>query len=198
MRGPGGFSGGQALDALVSQVDIYPTVCALAGIERPAFLQGHSLLPAVRGEKAAVRDAVFAEVNFHAAYEPQRMARTARYKYIRRYDGRPTAAMANCDDSLSKSYMLENGWRQRAAEPERLYDLVFDPHEAHNLAADAAHAEALEEMRRHLDRWMADTDDPLLRGEAVMPPETAVVNDPDSLSPGKDEHFPARSFMGLE
>ena len=28
------------------------------------------------------------------------------------------AAMANCDDSLSKSYMLENGWRQRAAEPE--------------------------------------------------------------------------------
>ena len=33
IRGPGGFSGGQVLDALVSQIDIYPTVCALAGIE---------------------------------------------------------------------------------------------------------------------------------------------------------------------
>ena len=28
IRGPGGFSGGQVVDALVSQVDIYPTVCA--------------------------------------------------------------------------------------------------------------------------------------------------------------------------
>ena len=198
MRGPGGFSGGQALDALVSQVDIYPTVCAFAGIERPAFLQGHSMLPAVRGEKAAVRDAVFAEVNFHAAYEPQRMARTQRYKYIRRYDGRATAAMANCDDGLSKRYLVENGWRQRPAEAERLYDLVFDPHEAHNLAADPAHAEPLAQMRRRLDDWMDETDDPLLRGSVVVPPATAVINDPDSLSPGKDEHFPARTFMGLE
>ena len=35
LRGPGGFSGGQVLDALVSQIDIYPTVCALAESQRP-------------------------------------------------------------------------------------------------------------------------------------------------------------------
>ena len=35
LRGPGGFSGGQVVDALVSQVDIYPTVCALAGLSYP-------------------------------------------------------------------------------------------------------------------------------------------------------------------
>ena len=41
LRGPGGFSNGQVVDALVSQVDIYPTVCALAGIAgRPDHVQG--------------------------------------------------------------------------------------------------------------------------------------------------------------
>jgi N-sulfoglucosamine sulfohydrolase len=198
MRGPGGFTGGRALDALVSQVDLYPTLCELAGIDRPIFLQGNSLLPLVQDEASQVRDEVFAELNFHAAYEPQRMARTARWKYIRRYDGRATTSLANCDDGLSKNLLLEAGWRQMPLAAERLYDLVFDPHEANNLAADTAHSEVLQQMRQRLDGWMARTDDPLCSGPTVIPPAAAVVNDPDSLSPGKDPHFPARQFMGLE
>ena len=50
LRGPGGFSGGQVVDALVSQVDIYPTVCALAGITLPDHVQGTSLRPLVNGQ----------------------------------------------------------------------------------------------------------------------------------------------------
>ena len=50
LRGPGGFSGGQVVDALVSQVDIYPTVCALAGISLPDHVQGTSLLPLANGQ----------------------------------------------------------------------------------------------------------------------------------------------------
>ncbi len=48
LRGPGGFSGGRVIDALVSQIDLYPTLCGLLGIERPAWLQGVSLLPLAR------------------------------------------------------------------------------------------------------------------------------------------------------
>ncbi len=33
MRGPGGFSGGKVNDALVSHLDLYPTICDLAGID---------------------------------------------------------------------------------------------------------------------------------------------------------------------
>ena len=33
MRGPGGFTGGKVIDALVTHLDIYPTICELAGIE---------------------------------------------------------------------------------------------------------------------------------------------------------------------
>src|SRR3954468_4973199 len=61
LRGPGGFHGGRVSDALVSQIDVYPTLCELAGIEAPAFVQGRSLLPIVRREADEVNDAIFAE-----------------------------------------------------------------------------------------------------------------------------------------
>ncbi len=41
MRGPGGAHGGRVSNALVSQVDIFPTICDLAGIPAPERLQGH-------------------------------------------------------------------------------------------------------------------------------------------------------------
>jgi arylsulfatase A-like enzyme len=50
MRGPGGFAGGKVVDGMVSHIDIFPTICALLGIESPDWLQGRSILPLVRGE----------------------------------------------------------------------------------------------------------------------------------------------------
>ena len=52
LRGPEPFAGGRVLDALVSHIDIYPTVCEYLGVERPPFLQGVSLMPLLRGETA--------------------------------------------------------------------------------------------------------------------------------------------------
>ena len=48
LRGPDPFNGGRVIDALVSHIDIYPTVCEHLGIERPPFLQGVSLTGAHR------------------------------------------------------------------------------------------------------------------------------------------------------
>src|SRR5690606_32192045 len=83
-RGPGGFTGGRITDAMVSHVDFFPTICEVAGIDLPDGLQGVSLLPLATGERETVRDAIFGEVNFHAASEPRRCVRTERWKYIRR------------------------------------------------------------------------------------------------------------------
>src|SRR5208283_2261362 len=116
----------------------------------PDFLQGVSLLPLVRGEVTFAREAIFAGMTWHAAYEPQRAIRTDRYKYIRRFGERTLPVLANCDDSPSKSLLLRYGWAQRPVAFEQLYDLVFDPNEAANLAGAAEHTDTLDELRARL------------------------------------------------
>jgi len=194
VRGPGGFDGGQVVDGLVSHIDLFPTICELAGIEAPAWLQGNAMLPLVNGEAEDIRDAIFAEVNYHCCYEPQRAVRTKRWKYIRRYDNAEKWALPNCDDSISKTFMMEHGWADQPVESERLYDVVFDPSEAHNLADNSDYADALAEMRERLEQWRVETDDPVSETQIMEPPETAVSNDPTDISPG-DKHYPAREML---
>lgn len=182
MRGPGGFAGGRVCDALVSHLDVYPTICEIAGIEPPEWLQGHSLVPLVREEVDAIRSEVFGEVTYHAAYEPQRAIRTQRWSLIERFDGRQRAVLPNIDDGETKSYLLANGWRDRAVETLQLYDVVFDPMQRHNLAGDGQHDAVVPELRKRLREWMERTGDPLLQGPVPMP-EGGVVNDPDGVSP---------------
>ena len=187
MCGPGGFTGGKVLDGMVSHIDIFPTLCDLLDIAPPPWLQGRSFMPIVRGEAEEVNDVVFAEVTYHASYEPMRCVRTKRYKYIRRFDDRTVPVMPNCDDSPSKDVWLQAGWRDRAVEREQLYDLVFDPNEAHNIAGDPSVGQVLAEMRERLEQWMHGTDDPLLAGPVPAPPG-AQVNDADQLSPQEPIH----------
>lgn len=182
LRGPGGFSGGKVSDALISHLDIYPTLCDLIGIARPGWLEGHSILPLARGNTHAVREAVFAEVTYHAAYEPQRAVRTDRYKYIRRYGEPRGPVLPNCDDSPSKELWLRHGWAEQIQPEEQLYDLIFDPNESRNLAADPHHAATLADLRQRLETWMEVTEDPLRHGPVAAPPG-ARVNDPAGLSP---------------
>lgn len=65
---------------------------------------------------------------------------------------------------------------------EQLYDLLFDPNEVDNLAADPAQAVILAELRMRLETWMEETDDPLRFGH-VDPPSGVELNDPDQRSP---------------
>ena len=124
------FSGGGVVDAMVSHVDIFPTICDLLEIEPPSWLQGRSLLPILRGEVAAIRDELFAEVTYHAAYEPKRAVRTERYKYIRRYDNRESPVLSNIDDGFAKSELVAGGFAKRGPAPEQLYDTLLDPYRA--------------------------------------------------------------------
>lgn len=183
MRGPGGCDGGKVVDAMVSHLDIFPTVCDLTGIEQPGWLRGKSLLPLLDKTADELHDELFFEVNFHAAYEPMRAVRTNRWKYIRRFAGRTIPVLANCDDGESKSIWLEQGWQTRRVDAEMLFDLCFDPNEVQNLASCPDHKAVLEEMRGRLSRWMQATNDPLLSGGSVPVPANARLNDPDDISP---------------
>jgi N-sulfoglucosamine sulfohydrolase len=183
LRGPGGFDGGRSIDALVSHLDLYPTICDLAGLSAPDHLRGTSLLPLVDGTARSIRETVFATTNFHAAYEPQRCLRTARYKYIRRFDDYPHPIICNVDDSPSKDVWLREGWQDRQGPVrEQLYDLFFDPQETNNLAEEPTQASTMEEMRRNLHGWMEEVGDPLFDGP-IQPPSGVRINAPTDLSP---------------
>lgn len=164
---------GVTRDALVSQIDLYPTLCECLGVETPDWVQGHSVLPLLRGETDAVRDAVFSEVTYHAAYEPKRAVRTERYKYIRRFDAEyETYVLANVDDSPLKRYLLERGLGDRHRPREALYDLAFDPNERENLVDDPAYEAVYDDLSNRLETWMVDTGDPLVE-ESVPKPDGA-------------------------
>ena len=182
MRGPGGFERGRVHDALVSHLDLYPTICDVIGLEHPSWLEGTSLLPLVRGDAAQVHDEIFAEVTYHAAYEPQRAVRTTRYKYMRRYDDQhPGRVLANLDDSLTKDVLVEAGWGAIDPPPEALFDLWLDPSEGDNRIDDPTLSEVAEDLRSRLHDWMVRTEDPLLDGP-VPPAEGTVFNTVDQVS----------------
>ncbi len=168
LKYPGNPKKGGAVDSLVSLIDIYPTLADLISIPHPPWLQGHSLLPVLRGEVSEVRDEVFSEITYHAAYQPMRSVRTKRYKFIRNF-GPSTPVAANIDDGLTKDFLLEQGYLNQEIPARMLFDLDLDPTERINLATSPAHKGIRDDLNARLDRWMRETDDPLLHGHVPAP-----------------------------
>jgi len=110
----------------VSNIDICPTLCDLAGVsmeEVMPWTTGTSLVP--MGQGVARTDPVAMEYAAEATQSPMVALRQGRWKYT------------NC-----------------AIDPEQLFDLDADPHELANLAEDPAHAETLENFRiEAAGRW---------------------------------------------
>jgi N-sulfoglucosamine sulfohydrolase len=183
VRGPEPFAAGTVCDALLSQIDVFPTLCDLLGFERPEWLEGKSFLPVLKHKQEETNEAIFGEVTYHAAYEPKRCVRTKRWKYIRHFDGRHQPNLPNCDDGLSKDYWLKFDWRDNETiSDEQLFDLTFDPAERSNLAADPGHEAVLTKMKARLHNWMENTHDPLLKGPVPLIPGGHTVS-PDEISP---------------
>ncbi|WP_193105116.1 sulfatase [Brachybacterium sp. FME24] len=178
MRGPGGFTGGTVNDALVSQLDLFPTICEIAGISPSEGLRGRSLRPLMDGREDHLHDAVHAELTYHVDYQPQRCVRTDRFKYIRSFRQLDHRILEHTDAGASKQYLAARGWGDQGQEQEMLFDLLLDPHEAHNLVSDGEHADTVEGMRARMESWMRLTDDPLLRGPVPAPPGANVQGAP--------------------
>ncbi len=124
LAGPGIRAGTQL--APVSNLDVAPTLCEIAGIstdEIAAWIDGESLKPVIDGR---VRTSpVFMEYAAEGSYAPLVAIREGDWKYVR------------C-----------------ALDPEQLFHLASDPHELANLADDPAHAAPLAGFRARADaQW---------------------------------------------
>jgi len=165
----GGVGGGREIAPLVSNVDVLPTLLAAAGVPAPLDLQGRSFLPLLRGEPYQPRDAIFAEKTYHSYYDPMRAIRTERHKFIRNFDKSFLVEVPG-DVQVGPIYRSEDQLYVAAAHPDiELYDLAADPTEQHNLAGNPALAAIERDLDTRLWRWMAATDDPLLRGPIPSP-----------------------------
>ncbi len=179
-----GQGAGVVTDALVSHLDVYPTVCEWANLEKPSWLEGASLYPLIRKEKEGHHDAVFSEISFHAAADVQRSVRTDRFRYVRRFDSYDKVVLSNIDDGISKRFLRECGEiDERSRIPnEQLFDLYYDPAECHSVADDMQYLPVLAEMRSRLNRWQIDSGDPLCNGPLVVP-EGVFLDRQDAVEP---------------
>jgi arylsulfatase A-like enzyme len=70
-----GMEGGLTTNALVEFVDIYPTLCELAGVDLPEHLQGRSMTPLMKDPEAPFKEAAFSR------YHGGEAVRTDKYLY---------------------------------------------------------------------------------------------------------------------
>ncbi|MEK6248561.1 MAG: sulfatase-like hydrolase/transferase, partial [Planctomycetales bacterium] len=170
IRWPGVVKQGQVTGALVSLVDLLPTLIEIAGGKIPDDIDGRSLVPVIKDGKDQHRTEIFAT---HTGDQninewPMRGVRTGRFKYIRNlqpdgvYDthitlGKPVDGVdywqswqerAKTDPAAA---LLVNRYRHRPSE--ELYDLQNDPHELNNLAGEASYQRVKADLRERMESW---------------------------------------------
>ena len=176
IRWPARAKAGTVSDELVSNVDIVPTMLALAGLPIPKTIQGHDLLNAA----AQPRKYIFAgRDKMDETHDAMRAVRSQAFKYILNlmperpycqfndYKERsyPGLAVLNVLHLQGKLPPKQDAFMQPSKSPEELYDLRTDPHELHNLAQDPACAPVLQELRAELDQWRKAVGDPGINDE---------------------------------
>ena len=173
----------KVINSLISQIDIVPTILEILDIQSEKHIQGVSQLEVIKGNKKKARDYIFAENNYHAAYEPSRAVRDERYKYIKVFHDYPHIMVSNIDASIPKEIMVEAGIAKAEIKKEYLFDLILDPNERNNLVDNARYSNVLETMRNKLTEHMQMTADDLetisipKKGYAVCPPEAENPRD---------------------
>lgn len=195
MARPGRIQPGTRTRAMVSWVDLLPTLIDLAGGSVPDSLDGRSFAAVLNGRSKEHRNRIFAthsgdrKMNVYLS----RCVRTDRFKLI--WNLHPEFAFTTHIDLLlretSGDYFRE--WLQRAktdphaaatvaqhhGRPEfELYDLQQDPAEVQNLADEAEFAKTRVQLHQELRAWMDEQQD-----QKTVFHEPLMLNEPETWVP---------------
>jgi len=174
MRWPAGFSGGRVASAMLSNVDLFPTLAEIVGQDPADDCNGESFLGVLRGARDEARSMVFAEKNT-SWRDTKRCVRTAGHKYIRNYDEGPLLALPS-DIGVSSTRKAMGDTHEAPRAEIELYDLSEDPWEQNNLAGDPAHRTVEADMAARLQRVLEETHDPILDGAVPRPKREAEIS----------------------
>lgn len=107
---PGNAAG--RTESLAALVDLYPTLCDLAGIESPSHLAGTVLTPVLEDPERSVQSRVYSSYQRYKGRYFGSAVKTPEYRYVRWVN------------------------RKGELETEELYDQRGDPHETKNIASE--------------------------------------------------------------
>ncbi|GHB86774.1 sulfatase family protein [Persicitalea jodogahamensis] len=178
VAGPG-VEKGISTDAMVSGIDIAPTILALAGGAKPAEMTGQSFLPALKGERYDGHEYVFAARVPHSSglpvntayFDLSRTVFNKKYKLI--YNALWQLPYSPVDFGGHPMWKDLQGRKQGGKLEEKfsrvlfsnprsmfvLYDLEKDPYEMNNLSGQTDYAETEHRLKAKLHEWMIVSQD---------------------------------------
>ncbi len=141
ISGAGVKAKGEQSNALTEFVDIYPSLCEMAGFEIPGHLQGTSLVPLLENPDTAWKTAAFSQFLLGKYGRTKRIKnemmgysiRTDRYRYVEWYRW-------NKEEERRGEFLRSE-----------LFDHYADPQENNNLADDEEYKETVELLSRQLN-----------------------------------------------
>ena len=176
IKWPDKIQANTSTNAMVSWIDIFPTLIELTGSKNEEDIDGKSFLKVLMGKSETFRDEIFTTHNADGVFNifPIRSVRTKKYKYIRNFFYH--CYHTNHSDLLRKDGAGEywNSWYESSIQnkkakqiiskyyirpPEEFYDLLNDPNEQNNLIDNKNHRGKIIQMRFKLDQWMKKQKD---------------------------------------
>jgi arylsulfatase A-like enzyme len=147
VRHPGVTPKAGSSKALFAAIDIYPTLCGLAGVSVPPHCAGRDYSGIMKGQSVPEREEVFLMCGSGDSSQP---------RHSKKADDGLNAGLAPTYRGLRTAKytyaVVESGrWM--------LYDNVSDPYQLNNLSKDPAHKELMASFDLKIKTWMKTTGD---------------------------------------
>lgn len=199
---PGHIKAGVRSNAMVSWVDILPTLIDIGGADVPSTIDGRSFQSVLVGDAIDHRDRIYTTHTGDGPMNifPIRSVRTKGTKYI--WNLLPDAYHTNHSNFLRRdgAGFFWHSWERKAktdAEaqatidayylrpPVEVFDVEADPQERTNLANNPAYAEVAQQLRADLEDWVASQGDDLQPHQAPYPNDQPLPPNPQPKKAGK-------------
>ena len=176
VRWPGQIEAGKVnKQAMVSGIDLTPTILDITAIPIFEGVNGRSVLPLLKGEQQPQRDVVFTQFHKTAGKRSYEMRSVVhrRFGYIYNDWADGTTIFKNESQSgLTMRAMVRAAEKDPAIAkrvklflyrvPEEFYDYENDPDAIHNLIDDPEHHEEIQKLQEELLSHLRNVKDPLL------------------------------------
>jgi len=194
---PGVVEAGSTSAALISSIDIYPTLLAMAGIPRKEdhLVDGISLVDTLRTGAPPRRDAIFCHhprYTIHTKNRPATYVIEGQWKYIRFYDshgpdGDEPRALYNLAEDVGERNNLWREMPERVAEMDALISQHLERIDAIELVPNPAYEkEAFNPLYDEpIDMWMPSDGCDIRKESGAL----------HALAVGADAHFMIQRFF---